>query len=147
MSHDFKPEPHEKAMIDVMLKGNTTPKWIYDFNKFLIEERTTGEIIKFIDELLHQELQKAREQIYKDLLSKLDGYKVIDGVSFEGSLPPAEIFTEMLEDTNLIRDHVNGVIDFIKKDLQSELDQPIELFNTIKKKWDKQAEDSINGYN
>lgn len=62
MSHDFKPEPHEKAMIDVMLKGNTTPKWVYEFNKFLIDERTTGEIIKFIDELLHQELQKAQEE-------------------------------------------------------------------------------------
>lgn len=62
MSHDFEPTEAEKEMIDVMLKGNTTPKWIYDFNKFLIEERTTGEIIKFVDELLHQELQKAREE-------------------------------------------------------------------------------------
>lgn len=61
MSHDFEPEPHEKAMIDVILKRNTTPEWIYEFNKFLIDERTTMEIIKFIDELLHQELQKARE--------------------------------------------------------------------------------------
>lgn len=60
MSHDFEPEPREKAMIDVILKNNTTPKWIYDFNKFLIGERTTGEIIKFVAELLHQELQKAR---------------------------------------------------------------------------------------
>jgi hypothetical protein len=24
MSHDFKPEPHEKAMIDVMLKGKNS---------------------------------------------------------------------------------------------------------------------------
>ena len=62
MSHNFELEPHEKAMIDVILKSNTTPEWIYEFNKFLIEERTTGEIIKFIDELLHQELQKAREE-------------------------------------------------------------------------------------
>ena len=73
MSHDFEPEPHEKAMIDVMLKCNTTPEWVYRFNKFLIEERTTGEIIKFIDELIHQELQKARHDWLREEIVKLEG--------------------------------------------------------------------------
>lgn len=72
MSHDFKPELHEKAMIDVMLKRNTTPEWVYKFNKFLIDERTTGEIIKFTDELLHQELQKARAEAWQEAVNLAD---------------------------------------------------------------------------
>lgn len=64
-----------KAEIDVILKGNTTAEWIYDFNKFLIDERTTGEIIKFVDELLHQELQKARESERERIIAEIDNMK------------------------------------------------------------------------
>lgn len=108
MSHDFEPEPHEKAMIDVMLKGNTTPKWIYDFNKFLIEERTTGEIIKFIDELLHQELQKAREESVKAL-------QITDN-----AIPP---FPSAKDSESARIGFITGVA-WARTKLQSELDQP-----------------------
>jgi hypothetical protein len=114
MSHDFKPEPHEKAMIDVMLKGNTTPKWIYDFNKFLIEERTTGEIIKFIDELLHQELQKARETWLREEIAKLEGMKR----DCCAGIGPCD---EICRATN----EGNHIIQTIIDRYQSELDQPI----------------------
>lgn len=75
---------------------------------------------------LRSELKEAlttyRTQVLEDertrIAELIDGYKVDDGVSFEGDLPPAEIFAEMLDDTNMIREHVNGILDVVIEDIK-----------------------------
>lgn len=44
-------------------RKNTTPQWIYDFNKFLIEDRTTGEIIEFIRQTLNAQLEEMENML------------------------------------------------------------------------------------
>lgn len=62
---------------------------------------------------------KAVAEVVNQLLNKIDGYKVIDGVSFDGPLPPADHFTKMVDDTNMIRAHVNGILDMLAEDIKT----------------------------
>ncbi len=61
------------------------------------------------------------QRIINAVIEMIDGYKVIDGISFDGSLPPADVLTDMMKDTNMIRANVNGVLDILKRDLKTTL--------------------------
>ena len=58
MTNNTHQQPSSKE-----LEVNNTPQWVYDFNRFLIEERTTGEIIEFIQSLLTSHSQAIRERV------------------------------------------------------------------------------------
>jgi len=62
-----------------------------------------------------EECEAEKMEMVQEMLGVIDEHKVIDGLSFEGDIPPAEIFTEMMEDTNMIRVNVNGVLDVLKE--------------------------------
>jgi len=59
--------------------------------------------------------EREKGEMVRNVLKEIEEHKVIDGLSFEGSLPPAGIFTQMMEDTNMIRANVNGVLDVLKE--------------------------------
>lgn len=71
---DFpKDYPQEKQDWDGKLEVNQTPQWIYEFNKFLVEERSTGEIIEFI----RKEKELSKEE------GRREGYRYTDERLFE----------------------------------------------------------------
>jgi len=83
---------------------------------------TAEEIAELCESIVEHFCTTYRAQVLEEerkrTVELIEGYKVDDGVSFEGALPPAEIFAEMIDDTNMIREHVNGILDMLKEEIK-----------------------------
>ncbi len=52
------------------------------------------------------------------IIALIEGYKVSDGLSFDGSLPPPDILMKMYEETEMLRGAVNTILDMIINDIK-----------------------------
>ena len=87
-----------------------------------------------LTKMLHQELQKARHDWLREEIVKLEGMK-----------QPITTEDRVESDFASIEwDKYNQALQTIIDRYSSELDQPTDVLETVKKDWDKQADDLIN---
>ena len=87
-----------------------------------------------LTKMLHQELQKARHDWLREEIVKLEGMK--QPITIEDRVESAFASIEW--------DKYNQALQTIIDRYSSELDQPTDVLETVKKDWDKQADDLIN---
>jgi hypothetical protein len=94
-------------------------------------------------EFFHQELQKAREEEMERIKTTIETLLL----DVQPLPEDADTFMGEYEQTVVKAGYMvkEWAMQAFEEPDQSELDQPTELFNTIKKDWDKQAEDLMNG--